>query len=131
MEHVPLLQDPPLEELLGASVNKESQPSPRRMSGITTFFHHCPSCGRRFEVKLVSKGPAGFDSFVEEEGRVSVSPRGYQRTGKSGLARVDTQYLVDAEDFQYEYRCKHCGHEWSEVHGTERKVNEPKGYTGD
>ncbi len=39
--------------------------------------------------------------------------------------------IVDVEDFQYTYKCKHCGHEWSEVHETERSYSAPKGYTGD
>ncbi|HYB76104.1 MAG TPA: hypothetical protein VEC08_04000 [Nitrososphaerales archaeon] len=101
------------------------------MSGIMTFFRHCPSCGRRFEVKLVSKVPAGSSSFVEKEGQASVSPRGYQRTGETGVARVDAPYLIDAKNFRYDYKCKHCGHEWSEAHGAEQRVNEPTGYTGD
>ena len=28
-------------------------------------------------------------------------------------------------------QCKHCGHEWSEVHETVHKADEPEGYTGD
>jgi hypothetical protein len=39
--------------------------------------------------------------------------------------------VVDVEEFQYRYRCKHCAHEWSEVHEADHKVKEPKGYTGD
>ena len=27
--------------------------------------------------------------------------------------------IVDIEDFQYTYRCSHCGHEWSEKHQVE------------
>ena len=29
--------------------------------------------------------------------------------------------IVDVEDFQYTYKCKHCGHEWSEKHEEERE----------
>jgi hypothetical protein len=31
---------------------------------------------------------------------------------------------VDTEEFRYAYRCKHCGHEWSEEH-TEKHVEKP------
>ena len=24
--------------------------------------------------------------------------------------------VVDVEQFQYSYKCKHCGHEWTEKH---------------
>jgi len=26
---------------------------------------------------------------------------------------------IDVEDFQYTYKCKHCGHVWSELHTKE------------
>jgi hypothetical protein len=31
--------------------------------------------------------------------------------------------IVDTEEFQYSYKCKHCGHEWSEKH---EEVHEAK-----
>ena len=43
----------------------------------------------------------------------------------------DAPVVVDIEEFQYTYRCKHCGHQWSEVRDTERKFEAPEGYTGD
>ena len=47
------------------------------------------------------------------------------------LLAEDAPVVVRVEEFQYSYRCKHCGHEWSEVHETEHKFDAPKGYTGD
>ena len=38
--------------------------------------------------------------------------------------------VVSAEDFRYRYRCRHCGHEWSEVHEKVGKGT-AAGYTGD
>jgi len=29
--------------------------------------------------------------------------------------------IVDVEEFQYNYKCKHCGHEWSEKRIEEHK----------
>ena len=29
--------------------------------------------------------------------------------------------FVDIEEFQYVYRCKHCGHEWTEKHLVEHR----------
>jgi len=39
--------------------------------------------------------------------------------------------IVDIEDFRFTYKCKHCGHEWSEVHEKEESYSAPEGYTGD
>ena len=29
--------------------------------------------------------------------------------------------VIDVEEFQYAYKCKHCGHEWFEKHEEELK----------
>jgi hypothetical protein len=29
--------------------------------------------------------------------------------------------IADIEEFQYTYKCKHCGHEWSEKHVEEHR----------
>ncbi len=88
------------------------------------FFRHCPGCGRRFHIKLVDK------KLVELE-RVSVrrkEPTGFSG-GYSGATAAPAVFLVqegkpvmiDVEEFQYAYRCGHCGHEWSEKHVEEHK----------
>ena len=108
------------------------------MPSITIFFRHCPSCGRRFEIRLACKEPVSSEIVEEKEKRirrylsrrplVGSADRPYDpRT----MVQEDAPSTVDVEEFQYEYKCEHCGHEWSEVHETERKVKEPKGYTGD
>jgi DNA-directed RNA polymerase subunit RPC12/RpoP len=64
------------------------------------FFRHCPGCGRRFHVKLESKNLVN--------GHVYIAPA---VTGsKSGGGRV----VFDVDEFQYNYKCSICGHEWSE-----------------
>jgi hypothetical protein len=88
------------------------------MSEVKEFFRICPACGRRFHIKLVSK------KFVDERKEVehikratlSQSPQGYYITGMSPVVVEETVPLtIDVEDFQYSYKCKHCGHEWSET----------------
>jgi C4-type Zn-finger protein len=87
------------------------------MSVVRTFFRHCPSCGRRFEIRLENK------KLLKEE-RVTT-----MLTQEEAAARADllmstppplivggeVPVVVDVDSFQYTYRCKHCGHEWSEV----------------
>ena len=105
------------------------------------FFRHCPSCGRRFEIRLVKKESVDSEDLEEDMPR-SVNPlvtRAMARNptnsvmGKSMPIALSegTPSIVDVEDFRYTYRCKHCGHEWSEVHKTDRDYDAPKGYTGD
>jgi hypothetical protein len=121
------------------------------MPDITTFFRHCPSCGRRFEIRLVSKEPFRSESFSEKDehakgslsrrdvaalaGSLS-SPGGISGSssrpyGQGTIVQEDKPSIIDVEEFQYDYKCKHCGHQWSEVHETDRRMKEPKGYGGD
>jgi DNA-directed RNA polymerase subunit RPC12/RpoP len=97
------------------------------MSGVRTFFRHCPSCGRRFEVRLVRKEAVGEQDLSETEERIRAPFIAPAPT----LMTEDAPVVVNIEEFQYTYKCKHCGHEWSEVQDTERKFEAPKGYTGD
>jgi len=98
------------------------------MSGIRTFFRHCPSCGRRFEIRLVRKEQVDSEEITEDLKRsvpsASIRPSGI-------ILSQDAPSIVDVEDFQYTYKCKHCGHEWSEVQKTESTFAAPTGYTGD
>ena len=99
------------------------------MSGARTFFRHCPSCGRRFEIRLVSKKAVDLGGFEENAERVEVPGYGLRVPPIPVQENVPT--VVDVEDFQYTYKCKHCGHEWSEVRETSKTFDAPKGYTGD
>ena len=75
---------------------------------MTDFFRHCPGCGRRFHIKLESKKLVG--------GHVYISPS--DTASRSGGGPV----IIDIDEFQYNYKCKICGHEWSE----KRVVDEPE-----
>ena len=39
--------------------------------------------------------------------------------------------IVDKEDFQFSYVCKHCGRQWSEIRSKEIEMRAPEGYKGD
>jgi DNA-directed RNA polymerase subunit RPC12/RpoP len=73
------------------------------------FFRHCPNCGRRFHIKLEAKEPI--------TGHRESMPR-LVRRGRGISLTLDERdpIVVDFEEFQYEYKCMHCGHEWSEKH---------------
>jgi len=83
------------------------------MSVIQTFFRHCPSCGRRFEIRLESKKLS-----KEERKTARLTPSRsieWSELIEPLTVRVGKPITVDVESFQYSYKCKHCGHEWSEV----------------
>ena len=76
---------------------------------------------------MVGKEFAGTDA-----GKATVEPTGGVRGGRTEAeAFGSAQLVVEEDEYQYSYKCKLCGHEWSEVHVTESKGNEPMGYTGD
>jgi len=78
---------------------------------VRTFFRRCPFCGRRFEIRLVSKklvGSEQVDSKVEQYTPASViAPL---------VLESNVPMIVEVDDFGYTYKCKHCGHQWSEDH---------------
>ena len=38
------------------------------------------------------------------------------------LVGEDIPLTVDVKDFQYDYKCKHCGHVWSEKHEADQRL---------
>ena len=88
------------------------------MSDAREFFRHCPACGRRFHIKLVSKRLVDEKRETEEIKQVTMSPNigVYSRTPIAPIiVEQSVPITIDVEDFQYSYKCKHCGHEWSET----------------
>jgi hypothetical protein len=117
------------------------------MPGIGTFFRYCPSCGKRFHVKLVGEKLLG-EELVGEEIRTGVPAELHHavlninsisssRRDESGVARPlgagGDQTFSGSEMFQYSFRCQHCGHGWTEEHSEnlKAKVGGKAGYTGD
>jgi len=103
------------------------------MSNVTAFLRHCPSCGRRFEVRLTGKNEVGTERVNYPSTRAGTSSWTHM-AARAGLGNVRStsqtiwdshvevaekvQVTVEKKGFQYSYRCKHCGHEWVE-HRTE------------
>jgi hypothetical protein len=105
------------------------------MPSVTTFFRHCPACGRRFEVRLVGKNLVGSERDAYPTTRAgfgSISNLAAQR-GAYGQVRSPSQQVWDEhvvleekvrvtvmrKEFQYSYKCKHCGHQWIEKRSQE------------
>ena len=89
------------------------------MSEVREFFRHCPNCGRRFHIRLVSKELVG-DRKETEELRQMLSPSvlpgsRYGPQTSAIIVESEIPVTVDIKEFNYAYKCKHCGHEWSET----------------
>ena len=100
---------------------------------IRTLLRHCPGCGRRFEIRLVTKQTVDSAEHTEDKARLSVRPG---MIAKGIIARPVTveesnPVTVDMEEFQYTYRCKHCGHQWVEIHEKTEEASSPTEYSGD
>ena len=91
-----------------------------RMSSITTLFRHCPACGRRFEIRLVGKNPVNKEKDVYQTTRAThpnvKPPAPFQRPMPFVELEEKVRVTFERKGFQYAYKCKHCGHEWSETH---------------
>lgn len=103
------------------------------MSDVTTFFRHCPACGRRFEIRVVKKELAVAESQKADMPHVRyASGTGAGMNMGIGVTLVENvPSIVNEEEFKYTYRCKHCGHQWTELHDEETQFKEPPGFEGD
>jgi len=103
------------------------------------FFRHCPECGRRFHIRLEDKrlvhserktvpkqatrsGNASAD--VATGGRVTGNihlATGYMAPAPVPVMFEGKPFILESKEFQYKYKCGHCGHEWSEKHSEQHK----------
>jgi len=83
------------------------------------FFRHRPECGRRFHIKLESKKLVEVERESEPTKSVTNLYGGsiaYSAAPAVFVVQEGKPIIIDREEFQYAYKCKHCGHEWSEKH---------------
>jgi hypothetical protein len=88
------------------------------------FFRHCPGCGRRFHIKLENKQLV--TDRIEKRRTEQAMSMSEASTFRGGMmpyvALVEgPPVIVDQREFQYIYKCTHCGHEWSEKHFQEKQ----------
>ena len=93
------------------------------LSEVRTFFRFCPACGKRFHIKLVSKK---LEDERREQSEITRATGSYRTPSSYGgvsmpavVVEEKVPITIDVEDFQYTYKCKHCGHVWSELHTKE------------
>lgn len=94
------------------------------------LFRHCPGCGRRFHVKLENvkvirdekKAIPTKRSLSQHTGVNTGMPSGVWMGGDRQLLRPagaailieGKPIIVEEKEFEYSFKCGHCGHEWTE-----------------
>ena len=96
------------------------------MSEVREFFRICPSCGKRFHIRLVNRKVVGLRKETEEVMQAFPAPGGGMRSAvgfplEPLIVEENVPVTIDIEEFNYSYHCKHCGHEWSETHTEEHR----------
>jgi hypothetical protein len=95
------------------------------MVSFGLLLRECPSCKRRFGVKLLSQKIADSQEelpgsempkphWAGDNGSLAANPTalsGAPLVPNPGVERVVRQYTILKT-----YQCKNCGHEWSEKH---------------
>jgi uncharacterized Zn finger protein len=95
------------------------------LSEVRTFFRFCPACGRRFHIRLVNKRLVRDtkETRVLKERATSGINVGYRyQTPVPQVLDVDVPVTIEVADFEYAYKCGHCGHVWTEMHKQEAEV---------
>jgi len=99
---------------------------------MPTVFKKCPNCGKRFEVEHTGESVEKKTEVVTEE--KPISPASLMALASQPpdnpvelppVARVAEE--VEEDDYTETYRCKHCGHVWTEKHALVRDLGEVKG----
>jgi len=102
------------------------------MSEVRTLFRFCPACGKRFHIKLVGKKLMNEEmeetSIKRDRGAIGAGNGAYGTFSTMPIVVVEENVpiTVDVEEFQYAYKCKHCGHVWTEMHDEERRITSKK-----
>jgi hypothetical protein len=102
---------------------------------VQTLFRRCPSCGRRFGLKVTGKSllgvgqdtymsirtsPGDSSAVVAQRpayGQVRGPPPAFYDDYKAPVGRV--RVTARRERLEYSYACSRCGHQWSEKRTTE------------
>jgi hypothetical protein len=91
------------------------------------FFRHCPGCGRRFHIKLVSRKLVDVERELIPTEEVVTGSYGRLGSGPPIVMVEGKPIIVRAEEFEYAYKCDHCGHEWAEKRFEEQTLQKGTG----
>lgn len=79
----------------------------------------CPGCGRRFQIVLEDKSEVeDYDTATTTGPIMMIGGRGV------ALVKEGEPMIFDIKEFRYTYKCKHCGHEWTETRLQDKDATE-------
>ena len=99
------------------------------------FLRRCPSCGKRFAVRVDSKvlvdRALGSEKIVHNivTGMVGGFGRGYSMGNFPTIIATTEDVPIERDTFDIFYECKHCHHQWSEKLTVVRKEKPGTGPT--
>jgi ribosomal protein L37AE/L43A len=77
-------------------------------TGVAGLLHECPFCHKHFAAELISRDHVDTSELKAEDFPMVRPP---MRGPSLGLRPVTEVYVT----FKLNYRCKHCGREWSKI----------------
>ena len=120
------------------SILRLDSPEEKLASKVETFFRHCPSCGRRFEIILESakevETVSSDRSTQKPKLRIGLKPGTigeFRRRGILVLTYEKTNRFEENKRVKLTFKCGHCGHEWSERRFREAEAETSPEYGGD
>jgi DNA-directed RNA polymerase subunit RPC12/RpoP len=105
---------------------------------MPTIFKKCPNCGKRFEVEHTGESVEKKTEVVTEERLItppsmivanSMTP--LLNTPISNPPTVKVAELIEEDEYTEAYKCKHCGHVWTEKHEEVEDLGQVKGAGAD
>ena len=104
---------------------------------MSTFFKKCPNCGKRFEVEHTVETVEKKEELLPEErtvfpvaGIASAYP--IPVAEPPGLTtKVKEEEIVEDDIYTETYKCKHCGHVWTEQREKIKHLGDIEGVEGD
>jgi DNA-directed RNA polymerase subunit RPC12/RpoP len=99
---------------------------------VPTIFKKCPNCGKRFEVEHTGESVERKSEVVMEE--KVISPASLLASPQSPMLGPSVQSpppvrvaeSIEEDEYTETYKCKHCGHVWTEKHDEVEDLGEEK-----
>ena len=95
---------------------------------MPTVFKKCPSCGKRFEVEHTGETVEKKTDVVTEEKAVSAPSLmpsiSLPDVPVEPAPMVMVAEQVEEDDYTETYKCKRCGHVWTEKHAVVEDLGE-------
>lgn len=98
---------------------------------MPTVFKKCPMCGKRFEVEHTGESVEKKTDVVTEEKPVPtpslMAPVSLPDIPVKPPPTVTVAEQIEEDDYTETYKCRHCGHVWTEERSVVEDLGEVRG----